>query len=100
MSAARFQPFYGVRRCLSVSVLLALLFLPLHVHTLSANSAQLTKECICLHGSRTQAGPAVPHEPCVSLIVVGKAAPPIQVAWRSLSFHQPSSRAPPLSISL
>jgi hypothetical protein len=44
----------GKRRLIGTGLLLFVFFLPLHSH-LSA-PAQVTKECSCVHGSRTQMG--------------------------------------------
>ena len=41
-------------RWLGVFLALAVFFLPLHFHVTLANASQVTKECGCLHGTRTQ----------------------------------------------
>ena len=45
------------RRTIVVSflLLLSVFFLPLHYHPLGA-AAQITKDCSCVHGTRTEAG--------------------------------------------
>ena len=42
-------------RWLGVFLALAVFLLPLHFHVTLANASQVTKECGCLHGTRTQA---------------------------------------------
>lgn len=44
------------RRWISVFLFLAIFVLPLHFHVATASTAQINKECSCLHGSRTQTG--------------------------------------------
>ena len=44
------------RRWISLFLFLAIFFLPLHFHVATASTAQINKECSCLHGSRTQTG--------------------------------------------
>jgi hypothetical protein len=44
----------STRRWLGVFLALAVFFLPLHFHLTSAIASQVTKECGCLHGTRTQ----------------------------------------------
>jgi hypothetical protein len=39
---------------LSVCLILTVFFLPLHFHVTSAIASQVTKECSCVHGTRTQ----------------------------------------------
>ena len=43
------------RRLVGLCLFLTLVFLPLHTHGLTENP-KVTKECSCLHGSRTQVG--------------------------------------------
>lgn len=43
------------RRLIGILLFLAVFFLPLHVHSATL-AAQVTKECSCVHGARTQAG--------------------------------------------
>jgi hypothetical protein len=41
-------------RWFSVCLILAVFLLPLHFHATSAIASQITKECSCFHGTRTQ----------------------------------------------
>jgi hypothetical protein len=44
-----------LRRYVGAGILLFVFFLPLHFHHLAV-TAQIAKECSCVHGTRTQAG--------------------------------------------
>lgn len=87
-------------RWLSICLLIAVLFLPLHFHVTSAIASQITKECICLHGSRTHANPAAISVACAPAIIVYTFALVTQVEFDSQSVRIPSSRAPPHLVSL
>lgn len=82
-------------RWFSVCLILAVFFLPLHFHVTSAIASQVTKECICLHGSRTQANLTSASVVCAPVIVVCAVALVTQVEFDSESVRIPSSRAPP-----
>ena len=82
-------------RWFSVCLLLTVFFLPLHFHAISPIASQLTKECICLHGSKTQANLTSDAGACASVTVVGVVALVTQVEFASESVRIPSSRAPP-----
>jgi hypothetical protein len=49
------QKSAGARRLIGAAVLFFVFFLPLHFHFFSA-TAQLSQECSCYHGVRTQTG--------------------------------------------
>ena len=84
------------RRWLGAILFLTVFFLPLHIHLASASAAQITKECSCIHGSRTQTGQVA------ALTVSG----PVVCQVAIFSIHQESfvsrsvrnqfSRAPPV----
>ncbi|HWH80275.1 MAG TPA: hypothetical protein VNT76_23005 [Candidatus Binatus sp.] len=48
--------FSAGRRWVGVLLFCSVFFLPFHFH-ITAATPQVTKECCCLYGSRTQAGP-------------------------------------------
>lgn len=82
------------RRLATVVLLLAVFFLPLHSHSFTV-TAQLSKECSCVHGNRTQIGLApaaadwVPTFQASSIVL-----PEPQVfGWFSVDSH--AIRAPP-----
>jgi hypothetical protein len=86
-------------RWLSVCLLLAVFFLPLHFHAVSAAAPQVTKECACLHGSRAQAGLTSAPSYCVPLLAANEVVPVAQVDFDNHSVRIPSSRAPPRPVS-
>jgi hypothetical protein len=45
-----------IRRATNLTILLFVFFLPLHFHAVTAGAAQITHECSCVHGTRTQVG--------------------------------------------
>ena len=47
----------NAKRLAALVSLLAVFFLPLHFHSLTA-TAKVAKECACQHGTRPEAGPA------------------------------------------
>jgi hypothetical protein len=59
-------------------------FLPLHFHPASAVVSQVTHECACLHGSRTQVGAASVHITTYRLKRISFAGEvtPVQVSIR------------------
>lgn len=87
-------------RVISACLLLAVFFLPLHVHAGSTAASQVTKECVCLHGSRAQAWIAAAPLPCAFLFALVVVAPPAEAAPANSSIRIPSSRAPPRGVSL
>ena len=91
--------FERAPRWLSVFLLLTVFFLPLHFHAVSAAASQVTKECSCLHGSRTHAGLTSAPSHCVPLIAVSEVELAAQDDFGSHSIRIPSSRAPPHSVS-
>jgi hypothetical protein len=65
---------HDVRRFIGAGMLFFVFFLPLHFHPVAA-SAQVAKECSCVHGTRTEAGlasapaawtPVLPLQPVAS----------------------------------
>ena len=57
----------------SAVLLLAVFFLPLHFHAATASASQLTHECSCLHGTRTEMGLTAVAAPSVSLLPIALA---------------------------
>jgi hypothetical protein len=47
---------FQLSRWISAFLFLSVFALPLHFHAASALTSQVTKECSCLHGTRTQLG--------------------------------------------
>lgn len=91
------DPFNSVyvRRWIYGLLLLTVFFLPLHIHIASASSSQITQECSCINGGRSEVG---------QIVALALAAPLISqetlLAYQQLSVpaHKQdchSSRAPP-----
>lgn len=71
-------------RLTATALLLFVFFLPLHIH-LSSSTPQFANECSCLHGVKTQAGPA---------LAPATWTPVLQI-WSIVSYRpQPASRLP------
>ena len=89
-----------LRRWISALLFLAVFFLPLHIHIATAATAQLSKECSCVQGTRTQLASAVdvPHSvPPVELSVVASERESLAT---HLWFGSEKVRGPPTSTSL
>jgi len=82
-------------RWFGICLVLAVFFLPLHFHATSAIASQITKECICLHGSRTQANLTSAPAIGAPVIVIVAVAALGQRDFDSRSVGIRSSRAPP-----
>lgn len=82
------------RRLIGAVLFLAVVFLPLHFHSFTV-AAQLSKECSCYHGGRTQIGLApasVDWTPAFEPAQVVLYEPEF-FAWFSVDSH--AIRAPP-----
>jgi hypothetical protein len=85
---------FGIRRFIGAGLLLAVFFLPLHFHFVTA-TLQLTKECSCVYGTRTQTGPIaaavhwIPTFPSTFVIVHEPQA------FGSIAVRSYAIRAPP-----
>lgn len=82
------------RRLAAAVLLLAVFFLPLHFHP-AISSAQVSKECSCYHGGRTQGGlapAAADWTPTFQVLFIAVYEPQI-LGWLSISSH--TIRAPP-----
>ena len=87
------------RRFVGLFLFVAVFFLPLHFHVAVA-APHVTKECSCLHGSRTEAG--IAPLPALALPVVDHW-PHEFISHSEFVFHvisSKASRAPPSLISL
>jgi hypothetical protein len=88
------------QRWLGVFVALAVFFLPLHFHLTSAMASQVTKECGCLHGTRTQLALAA-EAPQQSLPIELAAVVIERDSFISQRLTDPQkARGPPLFTSL
>jgi hypothetical protein len=100
VSRARFQPSGPVARHLTATVLLLAVFaLPLHFHFFTP-TAQLSQECACSHGVKSQAGLApAPADwtPVFETSFVENYEPQV-FTWLGAYSH--AIRAPPYTSSL
>jgi len=93
LPAKVFQP----RRWIGAIVFLALFFLPLHFH--SSVAAQVSKECSCVRGTRTQLAlnadvPLVAPAPRIEVLVVAPVT-----TWNFHQTHSQHVRGPPATLS-
>ena len=87
----------GARRLVGVALLLFVVFLPLHFHAVD-ESRQLTHECSCVHGTRTQLGSAPSSvmaavAPAVFFVMAERVESLV-----SLAVESDFARAPPVSL--
>jgi len=89
----------GLKRLAAVVSLIAVFFLPLHFHSLTA-PAKIVKECACAQGTRTKLAPIAPpptHVPIISARpIIVRTSTPRSVEWPSFV----SVRAPPATLSV
>ena len=82
-------------RWLSVLLFVTVFSLPFHFHAASALTSQITKECSCVHGTRTQIGLTAVALQCVPALQFNLQAPvQPQLIPQILSRFQ-AIRAPP-----
>lgn len=86
-------------RLASALLLLAVFALPLHLHFFTA-TAQLTQECSCYHGVKTQTGLAPAPADWTPTFQASAIVFYEPQAFGSQSFDFYAIRAPPYSISL
>jgi hypothetical protein len=89
------KPFW-----LTACLIFIIFFLPLHFHITSGIAQQLTKECVCLHGARTQANLTPVSTADAPVILVFALAPLTLLEFNSRQIRIASSRAPPSPVSL
>src|SRR3954447_22418948 len=87
------------RRTVVVSflLLLSVFFLPLHYHPLGA-SAQITKDCACIHGVRTEVGLGSASADCTPVITLLPVTGKIQDSTGYLLVLSAHIRAPPVAV--
>ena len=86
----------NAKRLAAVVSLLAVFFLPFHSHA-KLGTAQVSKECVCVHGSRSEMGaPPASISPAPLFIeFFHESLEPLLLSYETLSFR--SIRAPPAS---
>jgi hypothetical protein len=84
------------KRVAALISLLAIFFLPLHSHA-NLGTAQVSKECACVHGSRSEMGapPAAISPDPLFIEFFHDSLEPLVLSYETLSFR--SIRAPPAS---
>jgi hypothetical protein len=90
---------HDLRRFVGAGMLLFVFFLPLHFHPVAA-TAQVAKECSCVHGTRTAAGLA-PAPVGWAPVLTTQPVASESLDWLSyVRFQIHGIRAPPLTPSL
>jgi len=89
---------HALRRFVSAGILLFVFFLPLHFHSVAA-TAQVAKECSCLHGSRTESGLSPAPAVCAPLLTAQPIASEIFDCFSTVRFQIHGIRAPPIKPS-
>jgi hypothetical protein len=87
-----------LRRAVSAVALLFVFFLPLHVHFSIAS--QVSKECTCLQGARTQLAPTASAPTIVPQFRIFLVADFLVPVWTEVESAQHYVRGPPSSASL
>jgi hypothetical protein len=90
---------HALRRFVSAGILLFIFFLPLHFHSVAATS-QITKECSCVHGTRTEAGLAAAPANWTPVLAAQTVAKEFFDCLSYVRFQIHGIRAPPLTSSL
>ena len=83
-------------RLAALVLVLAVFFLPFHSHA-NLGTAQVSKECACVHGSRSEMGvpPAAISPAPLFIEFFHESLEPLVLSYETLSFR--SIRAPPAS---
>ena len=90
---------HSLRRFVSAGILLFVFFLPLHFHPVAA-TAQVTKECSCVHGNRTEAGLAATPINWIPVLTAQTVAKDFFDSLSYVRYQIHGIRAPPLTPSL
>ncbi len=88
----------GSRRLVSALALVFVFFLPLHFHF--SITSQVTKECSCLQGMRTQLAPTASHLTIIPQLCVFQVADLLISVWMESESAQQHVRGPPALASL
>jgi hypothetical protein len=88
----------GSRRLVSALALVFVFFLPLHFHF--SITSQVTKECSCLQGMRTQLAPTASHLTIIPQLCVFQVADLLISIWMESESAQQHVRGPPALASL
>ena len=86
----------SLRRFVSAGILLFVFLLPFHFHSVAAK-AQITKECSCVHGTRTEAGLAATPFNWTPVLAAETVAKEFLDCLSYVRFQIHGIRAPPLT---
>ena len=87
-----------IRRLVSATILVFVFFLPLHFHF--SPSAKVTKECSCVHGTRTQLAPHADSPTVAPTLQVTVLVTQYVFSWASDWSTVQNVRGPPTSLSV
>lgn len=100
MNRSESKPARRRRTCvISFLLLIGVFFLPLHYHPLNA-AAQITKDCACVHGSRTESGLASASAISAPLFAAQAVVADIYYCTGYVLVLSGHIRAPPIAASL
>jgi len=88
-----------IRRLIGAILLAFLVFLPLHYHAFNSTS-QLTKECTCIHGTRTQLGLHADSPTVTPTFLATIFAAAYVFSWAGNWSKSQNVRAPPATLSV
>jgi hypothetical protein len=91
------QKSVDARRLVGAAVLVLVFFLPLHIHA-ADEAHQLTHECSCVHGTRTQLASIVSSTILTIVPAVFFVITKLPEALISLAVESDFARAPPVSL--
>ena len=89
----------SIRRLIGAILLAFLVFLPLHYHAFNSTS-QLTKECTCIHGTRTQLGLHADSPTVTPTFLATIFAAAYVFSWAGNWSKSQNVRAPPATLSV
>ena len=89
-----------LRRWISALLFLSVFFLPLHIHLATAATSQLSKECSCVQGTRTQLASAVDVPHATAPVELNVVASECESLAAHLWFNSHKVRGPPTLTSL
>lgn len=85
------------RRWIGALLFLSIFFLPLHIHMATAASGQLSKECSCVQGTRTQLAPSASLSAGVAHFASTCLVVSFPSGWPCAQSSSQDVRAPPLA---
>lgn len=87
-----------MRRLIAAAALFFVSFLPFHFHFFAA-TPELTQECSCYHGVRTQAAPAAPPVDCTPVFQASTVEVYAPRVFTRAAIRHHAIRGPPLPIA-